>query len=69
MNLSSSERNRILIIGAVLGALIGAGAAFIVVQRADAHETKPTVTPADGLKIGLGVLGLLRLVADTYDEK
>jgi hypothetical protein len=52
-----------LILGTVLGALTGAGAAFLMIQRAEKEQTKPKFTPGEGIQLGLGVLGLLRLIA------
>jgi hypothetical protein len=52
-----------LVIGGIIGALIGLGAAYIIVQRAEDEETKPKLTPGEGVQLGLGVLGLLRLIA------
>ena len=52
------------IIGAVIGTLTGLGAAYMIIQRAQLENTQPKVTPGEGIKIGLGVLGLLRLVSE-----
>jgi hypothetical protein len=55
-------RNKTMIIGAVAGLLIGLAGAYIVIQRSEQMNTLPEVTAGDGVKIGLGVLGVLRLV-------
>lgn len=69
MEISSMERNRTLLIGIVAGALIGLAGALIVLQRAEQLDTTPQINPGDGVKIGLGVLGLLRLVSDLGDKE
>lgn len=61
-------RNKTLIIGAVMGVLVGLAGAYIVIQRAEELNNLPEVTPADGVKVGLGVLGVLRLVADIAER-
>jgi hypothetical protein len=55
---------KVLIIGAVVGALIGVGAAYLFTQKADDPYTEPKFTGGDGVKLGLMVLGLLRGVAE-----
>ncbi len=62
-------RNKTLIIGGVAGLLLGLGAAYIVIQRSEQLNTLPQVTAGDGVKIGLGVLGVLRLVADVAERE
>lgn len=62
-------KNKTLLIGAVAGLATGLLAAFIVVQRAERANLTPMMSPGDGVKIGLGVLGVLRLVADLADRQ
>ena len=57
-------KTKTFIVGAVVGALAGLGAALIMIQRADQEEQHPQLTAGDGVKIGLGVLGVLRLISD-----
>jgi drug/metabolite transporter (DMT)-like permease len=61
-------RNKTLVIGAVAGVLIGLAGAYIVIQRSEELNNLPEMTPADGVKIGLGLLGVLRLVADIAER-
>ena len=53
-----------MMIGAIAGVVAGLLAAYIVIQRSEHENVLPNMTPADGVKIGLGVLGVLRLVSD-----
>ncbi len=62
-------RNKTFIIGAAAGLLIGLAAAYIVIQRSEQLNTLPEVSAGDGVKIGLGVLGVLRLVADIAERE
>jgi hypothetical protein len=56
-----------LLIGAVLGTLTGLGAAYLLVNRAEQAETSPELSPGEGIKIGLMLLGVLRQVAQLGD--
>lgn len=59
--------NKALIVGGAIGALVGLLAAWIYVRDLTEEEgqesTVPEVAPGDALKVGLSVLGLLRLIA------
>jgi hypothetical protein len=61
-------RNQTLIIGAVAGLILGLASAYILIQRSEQMNTQPKVTPGDGVKIGLGVLGVLRLISDVAEK-
>ncbi len=63
-------KTRTMILATVIGAIAGAAAGYVVVRRNDELNRTPQLTPGDGLKLGLGVLGLIRLVSEfTDDEK
>jgi hypothetical protein len=57
-------RRNVLIIGAVIGALIGVGGAYLFVQKAEDSDRLPAVTTGDGVRLGLLVLGLLRSITE-----
>lgn len=54
-----------LVVGGVFGALIGLGAAYILVKRAEEEGENPQLSTGEGVQLGLGVLGLLRLISST----
>lgn len=62
-------RTRVMIIGGVVGALLGVGAAYLYLQSADievdegGNERLPAVQPAKALTLGLGVMTVLRQIA------
>lgn len=53
-----------MVIGAVVGLICGLIGAYIIIQRAEEEELHPRLTAGEGVKLGLGVLGVLRTVAD-----
>lgn len=57
-------KTRTLLIGAVAGLLTGLAGGYILIQRAEAMNHTPKISAGDGVKMGLGVLGLLRLVSE-----
>ena len=56
-------KTRVLVGGTLLGAITGLGAAYLLVRTSEQEGTELQITPSDGIRIGLTVLGLLRLVA------
>jgi hypothetical protein len=60
---------KVLIIGAVVGAIAGAGAAFLYTQRVEDPYHKPKFSSGDGVRLGLLLLGLVRQVSVLGDEE
>ena len=71
VELDSSWTGQVLVIGAVIGALTGLGAAYLLIQRAKRRAEPPNLNAGEGIKLGLLVFGLLRQVAmlGSGDEK
>ena len=68
--MNSNNRNiTTLIIGAIIGALTGVGAAYLLLQRANRNENEVSVTTGEGLRLGLLILGLLRSIAALGDDE
>ena len=65
MNDQANEnwKAKTLLVGAVLGALTGIGAAYLLVQRAEKEASRPEISAGEGVKLGLLLLGVLRQVA------
>jgi len=51
---------KILIIGAIVGALTGIGAAYLLLQRAEDDGLR--LSPGEGVKLGLSVFGFLKQI-------
>ena len=67
---TAKGQGKTLLIGAAVGALTGLAAAFLLNRRAAKNDADVTITPTDGLKIGVLVMGLLRSIASLGgDEK
>lgn len=68
MDINRSRKSDTLILGAIIGALTGIGAAYLLVKRADRDGDEVSVTTGEGLRLGFLVLGLLRSIATLGDE-
>jgi hypothetical protein len=62
-------KTRAIIIGGVVGLIAGIVASLIFIQRAEQIEAHPKVTAKDGVMVGIGVLGVLRSIADLATKK
>lgn len=59
-----NSKTKTLLIGTSVGAVTGLIAALIVLQRAEKNETTPKLSAGDGVKVGIGILGILRMLAE-----
>jgi gas vesicle protein len=64
-----NSRTRILLIGALAGAVTGVVAAMLLNRRADEEGTQLALTTGEGMKLGVMVIGLLRAIASLGEEK
>jgi hypothetical protein len=64
MEESDNWKTKAQIIGGIAGLLTGLLAAYLLIQRADQEEEKPKLSAGEGVKVGVGVMGLLKLIAD-----
>jgi gas vesicle protein len=63
------DRNRTLLLGALVGAATGLIAAMLLNRRAEQEGTELALTTGDGMKLGVMVIGLLRAIATLGEEK
>jgi len=66
--MDSQWKKKTLLITVALGAALGILAGLIWVQRSEQTQTQPQLTAGDGVKVGLGVLGVLRLLSDLINK-
>ncbi len=57
-----SWKTRTLLIGALMGAITGLGVAFALVQRAEQRGEAVTLNTGEGVRLGMGVLALIRQI-------
>jgi len=62
------NKRRVILGGALLGALIGLVAALLITRRAEKNERETAITAGEGIKIGALVFGLLRAIASLGDD-
>ncbi len=58
------KNSRVLLGGAIIGAVTGLIAAMLLNRRAAKNESETAITAGEGLKLGVLVFGLLRAIAD-----
>ncbi|MGZ9234828.1 MAG: hypothetical protein ACXW4E_04820 [Anaerolineales bacterium] len=61
--------NRVLLFGALIGAVTGLAAALILQRRAEKTGTEISLSTGEGIQLGVMVMGLLRAIAALGDEK
>jgi hypothetical protein len=57
-----------LVIGGVLGALTGLGAAYLLTKRAEQKGQSLAITPGKGVQLGVMVAGLLRSILSLGED-
>jgi len=72
--LSESEfdwRTKAYVLGGIIGAVVGVGAAYMYVSSAEREKRKPELQASEAVGIGLAVLAMLRQIAGLHggDDK
>lgn len=63
-----NDKTRVILSGALLGAVTGLVAALLLTRRAEKNERETALTAGEGLKLGVLVFGLLRAIASLGDD-
>ena len=69
MDNRNSKNSKALIIGALIGAFTGLGAAYMLLRRADKNESEVSLSTGEGLRLGFIVLGLLRSIMQLGEDE
>jgi hypothetical protein len=59
-------KTKTLIAGVILGALVGLGGAYLLIQNAEREGNTVSIDAGDGVKLGLLLMGTLRQVASLW---
>lgn len=62
------NKGRIILGGALIGAVTGLIAAILLTRRAEKNERQTALTTGEGLKLGVLLFGLLRAIASLGDD-
>lgn len=62
------KNTKLLLGGALVGAIIGLVAAMLIDRRAKNNESETAITAGEGVKLGVLVFGLLRAIASLGDD-
>jgi gas vesicle protein len=63
------NQNKILLFGALIGAVTGLAAALILQRRAEKSGNEITLSTGEGIQLGVMIMGLLRAISSLGDEK
>ena len=64
MEPKSNWKTTTWILGGLLGLISGLFAAYMMIKRAEVEENKPKLSAGDGVKLGMGVLSVFKMVSD-----
>ena len=64
----NSWKTQALVVGGVVGALVGLGAAYLLTKRADQKGTPLAITPGKGVQLGVLLAGLLRSILSLGED-
>ncbi|MBI3172405.1 MAG: hypothetical protein HYZ25_01700 [Chloroflexi bacterium] len=62
------NKNKVILMGALIGAATGLVAAVLLTRRAEKEEKEAALTTGEGIKLGALIFGLLRAIASLGDD-
>lgn len=63
---TGNQRTKILALGTIIGALVGLGAAYLILQRVD-EQGELSLSPKEGVKLGISVFSFFRQITQLGD--
>ncbi len=67
---NNNWKTKVLLVGAIIGAVAGVGAAYLMIRTAEENQGgPPEVKTTDALKAALNVIGLVRGIAALGNPK
>ena len=65
MEETSNRNTLVLVIGGAAGLLTGLAAAYILIRKQEANAGQLSINSGEGFKIGMGIVGLLKLISES----
>ncbi len=69
VTVNPNPKPKILILGGLIGALMGLGAAYLFIQRTEREERTFSLSPGEWIRMGLVALGAMKQFANLGGEK
>ncbi len=66
---SSGNKNQVLAISAVVGAVLGIAAGMVLLKRVEDQEDRPALTAGEGVSLGLLLLGVFRQLSRLGEDE
>ena len=64
-----NQRNKVLLIGALAGAVTGLVAAMMLQRRAERTGSEISLSTGEGIQLGMMILGLVRSISTLADRE
>ncbi len=65
---STMWKYKAIVIGGLIGALVGMGAAYLLTKRAEQKGQSLAITPVKGVQLGVMLAGLLRSILSLGED-
>lgn len=61
--MNKNMKSKTILVGTIIGAFAGAASAYLLIKRSEEEGENPKLSPGEGIQVGLGLLGLMRLIS------